>query len=150
MLFASCSAFSIHRFLFWGRFDSILRCIQNDINGAIWTASQISSFRPSQIHDCRPAFSTRNRTSSPQHHLSSSHAIDVSPSLFPVETLRIPYSLFVKAVQERLINDICSVPGHDRRLCRLNGGFLIFPQRPTSDWGTGWEHHAQNRYASRC
>ena len=122
-------------------------CKQNDTDRATYTASQISSFRPSEIHDYKSAFSTRNRTSSPEHHLSSSHAIDAIPSLFPAETLRIPYSLFIKAVQERLINDICSVPGHDRRLCRLNAGFLIFPQRPTSDWGTGWEHHAQNRYA---
>ncbi|KAH9052639.1 mediator complex subunit 13 C-terminal-domain-containing protein [Lactarius vividus] len=109
-------------------------------------SSQISSFRPSEIHDHESTFSIRNRSSpTPQHHLSSSRAIDALPSLFPVESLRIPYSLFVKAVQERLINDICTVPGHDRRLCRLNGGFLIFPRRPMSDWGTGWEHHALNR-----
>lgn len=140
------SAFCI---LFWGRLDNMLRCMHNNTDDTTCTASQISSFRPSDIRDYKPAFSTRNRSSSsPQHHLSSSRAIDALPSLFPVESLRIPHSLFVKAVQERLINDICSVPGHDRRLCRLNGGFLIFPQRPRSDWGTGWEHHAQNRYAS--
>ncbi|KAH8999531.1 mediator complex subunit 13 C-terminal-domain-containing protein [Lactarius akahatsu] len=129
-----------------GRLDYALRRMQNDIDGTTCTASQISSFRPSEIHDHESTFSTRNRSSStPQHHLSSSRAIDPLPSLFPVENLQIPYCLFVKAVQERLINDICSVPGHDRRLCRLNGGFLIFPRRPMSDWGTGWEHHAQNR-----
>ncbi|KAI0301935.1 mediator complex subunit 13 C-terminal-domain-containing protein [Multifurca ochricompacta] len=110
-------------------------------------SSQVSSFRPTEIHEAKSTSLTRNRSSTPQSHLPSPHAIDPFPCLFPAESLRIPYSLFVKAVQERLINDICSVQDHDRRLCRLNGGFLIFPQHPTSDWGTGWEHHAQNRYA---
>jgi Mediator complex subunit 13 N-terminal len=113
------------------------------------TASQRSSFRLAEIHDYKSTSSTSNSSSTLPNHLSSPHTVDPSPSS-PVDSLGIPYCLFLKAVQERLINDICSAQDHDRRLCRLNGGFLIFPQHPTSDWGTGWEHRAQNRFASCC
>lgn len=122
--------------------------LPNSTDFTTHTASQTSSFRLAEIHDHKPAFSTSNLSSTPQNHISSPHTVDPFPSSFPAEYLRIPYCLFVKAVQERLINDICSVQDHDRRLCRLNGGFLIFPQHPTSDWGIGWEHHAQIRCAS--
>ena len=111
------------------------------------TVSQTSHFRPTEIHDSKSASLTRNTSSTPQHSIFSPQSTEHSLS-FPEENLRIPYTLFIKAVQERLINDICSVQDHDRILCRLNGGFLIFPQHPTSGWGTGWEHHAQNRYES--
>ncbi|KAH9978217.1 hypothetical protein BGW80DRAFT_800006 [Lactifluus volemus] len=106
--------------------------------------SQRYSFRLAEIHDYKSTSSTSNSSSTLQNHSSSPHTADPSPPS-PVDSLGIPYCLFLKAVQERLINDICSVQDHDRRLCRLNGGFLIFPQHPTSDWGTGWEHRAQNR-----
>ena len=112
-----------------------------------YTAAQISYFRPTEIHDSKFASSARNTSSTPQNSTSSPQSTEHSLS-FPEENLRIPYTLFIKAVQERLINDICSVQDHDRILCRLNGGFLIFPQHPTSGWGTGWEHHAQNRCES--
>jgi len=111
------------------------------------TASRISSFRPTDIHDSKSAPSTRNPSSTPQNPSTSPQPTEhVSSS--PEENFRIPYTLFIKAVRERQINDICSIQDHDRVFCRLNGGFLIFPRHPTSGWGTGWEHHAQNRCAS--
>ena len=108
-------------------------------------ASHISSFHPTEIHKSNPETSTRNQSSTPQDSSSTPQQTEHSSPSFPTENVLIPYNLFLKAVQERLINDICSVQDHDRILCRLNAGFLIFPQHPTSGWGTGWEHHAQNR-----
>ena len=117
------------------------------LTSPLHTASQISHFRTTEIHGSKFASLARNTSSTPQNSTSSPQSTEHSLS-FPEENPRIPYTLFIKAVQERLINDICSVQDHDRILCRLNGGFLIFPQHPTSGWGTGWEHHAQNRYES--
>ncbi|KAH9986774.1 hypothetical protein BJV77DRAFT_1027850 [Russula vinacea] len=106
--------------------------------------SQISSFHTTEIHKSKSESSTGN-SSTPQNTSSTPQPTEHSPFPSPAENLLIPYTLFLRAVQERLINDICSVQDHDRILCRLNGGFLIFPQHATSGWGTGWEHYAQNR-----
>ncbi|KAI0269401.1 mediator complex subunit 13 C-terminal-domain-containing protein [Gloeopeniophorella convolvens] len=106
-------------------------------------SSQISSFRPAAIYDPASTYSLNVWPSMSQ--IFPLHANHHASPLLPVETFRIPYALFIKAVRERLIDDICSVQDHDRRFCRLKGGFLMFPQNQASDWGIGWEHHAQNR-----
>jgi len=87
-------------------------------------ASHISSFDPSDIYDSRPAPSTINQFPSPKNSSSNPQPIEQSPSPFLSESHQILHIPFVEAVQERLINDICSVQDHDRILCRLNDGFL--------------------------
>ncbi|OBZ71892.1 Mediator of RNA polymerase II transcription subunit 13 [Grifola frondosa] len=39
---------------------------------------------------------------------------------------------------------------HGRSVMRLRGGFLLGPAPISSEWGSGWEHHARNRPLVHC
>lgn len=71
---------------------------------------------------------------------------------FPRKSLRNVYSLFLDAVRERLLDDICvpleeapsvqPVPGS----YRFGYGFLSNIKRVPSQWGFGWERRSQATY----
>ncbi|KAL5508598.1 hypothetical protein ACEPAH_6217 [Sanghuangporus vaninii] len=65
--------------------------------------------------------------------------------------LRQALAFFLKAVQERIIDDICNnnrTPGIVTR--RFRTGVLWGPANPLSHWGDGWDQHWKTRPLSYC
>ncbi|KAI0051453.1 hypothetical protein FA95DRAFT_278801 [Auriscalpium vulgare] len=118
------------------------------------SCTHTSSFTTMQLYPCSPSCAIQstpcptcvNPSIFPPMLTYPTDPIHHSASFIPREPLRVPHEQLILAVRDRLTDDICNLtPGESRRLCRLRDGFLIFPQSTSSDWGSGWEHHAQNR-----
>ncbi|CAL1703490.1 unnamed protein product [Somion occarium] len=77
-------------------------------------------------------------------------------TLLPRHPLRRPFTQFIEAIRDRLIDDVSrasakpSSSGCPRLAVRLRDGFLLFPIHPTSEWGTGWEHFSTERPLMYC
>lgn len=51
------------------------------------------------------------------------------------------YLLFLQALRNRLLVDICATPPNDTRLLclRLSDGFILVPRITNSEWAEGWD-----------
>ncbi|TDL29003.1 hypothetical protein BD410DRAFT_779280 [Rickenella mellea] len=72
--------------------------------------------------------------------------------LLPRKPLRLPYLMFLSAVRERLIDDICeaSRTKGSRETKRLGNGFLLGPLKGECEWASGWGHHSGSRSLIHC
>ena len=67
--------------------------------------------------------------------------------------LRLPLTLFLQAVRDRLIDDVAEAAKrhpYGRPISRLRGGFVLGSVPFSSEWGSGWENHARSRPLIFC
>ena len=128
------------------------------IHSHLLSGSPISLFTPSSLYPCSrecAQLSTPCSASCSGSAFTSStaNASFGSAVVCPRKSLRQVYSLFVDAIRDRLIDDIC-VP-HDNvqdagllrmpRATRLGHGFVSSPEYVHSLWGFGWDTRAQSQ-----
>ncbi|TFY59392.1 hypothetical protein EVG20_g7811, partial [Dentipellis fragilis] len=135
---------------------------------------ETATFVPGDIYPCSPACAAQRKPCSacrlPDSHPppstpSTSSNLNTSPSCryLPRIPLRPVLAQFLRAVRERVIDDLCTHEGdtgkgkeRHRRMCRLKDGFVLFPPSAGArisdavDWGMGWEHNASNRPLVHC
>lgn len=76
-----------------------------------------------------------------------------SATLLPRQCLRLPYLQFLQAVRDRLIDDVAEASrlnGSCTSVVRLKDGFVLGTHTSSSEWGSGWEHHARTRPLIHC
>ncbi|KAA1465922.1 hypothetical protein DENSPDRAFT_862140 [Dentipellis sp. KUC8613] len=135
---------------------------------------ETATFTPGDVYPCSPACAMQRKPcptcripdsgpvpSTPD--TSSSSPTSPSSRYLPRIPLRPVLASFLRAVRERLIDDLCMQEGdtgkgkeRQRRMCRLKDGFVLFPPSAGAriseavDWGMGWEHNASNRPLVHC
>lgn len=117
--------------------------------------SESSSFKPSDIYPCSLTCATQ-RIPCPKCLESSSTSFDTpqsSASFLPRQCLRLPFSQFLQAVRDRLIEDVAEASranATSRSVARLKDGFVLGTSTSSSEWGSGWEHHSRTRPLIHC
>lgn len=88
---------------------------------------------------------------------ASSSSQTLPSSILPRIPLRLPFSQFLQAVRDRIIDDIArsSTSLGDvsaRATYRLQGGILLSPLSiaESSEWGAGWDHFSRSRPYVHC
>ncbi|KAI0922097.1 hypothetical protein AcW2_006885 [Taiwanofungus camphoratus] len=132
--------------------ESHVALLALQFDGLVLTDS--STFTPATIYPCSITCSTQltpcpnclNLLRKPTNAPSSAH-------LLPRQPLRRPFHQFLQAVRGRLIDEIAEAAkgsSNCRPAVRLKDGFLLGPTSTSSEWGSGWEHHARSRPLIYC
>lgn len=115
----------------------------------------MGDFTPKDIFSCSAECAALAR-SCPACARSARHTsawFPASPVLLPRLSLRDAYSMFISAVRERLIDNICNLnrdngTGMNAKALhaiRFGQGFLTMEECIDSLWGYGWERRSQAR-----
>ena len=131
---------------------------------------ELSQFTPSALYPCssecaelvNPCSSCTNTLSNSFTVRGDRSTVSSSATLFPRLPLRAAYTLFIDAVRDRLIDDICvglyrpleenttgihvQVQGRPSAATRLGRGFLSNRDYIYPTWGCGWEQRSHSRF----
>ncbi|KIJ32318.1 hypothetical protein M422DRAFT_35866 [Sphaerobolus stellatus SS14] len=121
--------------------------------------SPLSFFTPSSLYPCSiecaqlPSPCPACCANPPASTFSAGNASLGSATVCPRKSIRHIFSLFLDAIRDRLIDDICAPrqnvqnPGLKRmsKATRLGHGFLSSPDYAHSLWGHGWDRRSQTQ-----
>ncbi|KAI0637629.1 hypothetical protein C8Q77DRAFT_1086914 [Trametes polyzona] len=117
------------------------------------TLTESSSFTPAAIYPCSASCSTQSTPCNRCLEQTFPPPSGDTSQLLPRISLRLPLALFLRAIRDRLIEDVAQASKlhpHGRSVTRLKGGFLLGSLPASSEWGSGWESHARSRPLICC